>query len=145
MDESQGLMDLRPYIRMVEIVCSHTQTLLYRRLASPHPTPNLLYGCYHEISARTLFSNFLTDPTHKMIVDDANISLMDFAYLMACCLNTFIYKGRNRIYAKVYRPARFCRQLGHNQQLHGIVGRRVLANVSLTEANIHWQECMPSN
>lgn len=39
-------------------------------------------------------------------------------------------------------PARFCRQLGNNKQLSGIVDSRLLTEAILTKAKVYWRECM---
>lgn len=80
--------------------------------------------------------NFLTDLENKMIVDNSNISRMDFAYLVACLHIILIYKSKHHIYAWFYK------QLGYNHQFLEIVDLQLLANMSLIEENVLWRECM---
>lgn len=75
--------------------------------------PSHLFWCSDLIKFRPY--SILTDLASKTIVYDANISLMDFAYLVACRPSVLIYRSGYLIYAEVYRYARFCRKLGYNQ------------------------------
>lgn len=85
--------------------------------------------------------NFLTDSTSKTIVDDANISPKDFAYLLTCCPSVLIYRGGQHNHAEVYRLAHLCRYFGYKKQLPRIADSWLLPNTILIKANNHCREC----
>lgn len=86
--------------------------------------------------------NLLLNPSNREISDDTKASLPNFSYLVACLRSVLIFHSGHKIYAEVYRPARFGRQFGYHQHLPRVVASGPLKEVSLIEANSYWRECM---
>lgn len=86
--------------------------------------------------------NLVLDPSDCEIVDDTHASLADCSYLVSYWSSVLIYRSGQKIYAEVYRPARFGRQFGYHQYLPRVISPGALMQVPLIEANIHWRECM---
>lgn len=86
--------------------------------------------------------SFEEDPPEKTIIDDATMSQLDFACLVACRPNVLIYRYTLHVNSEVYHPSEFCLYLGYNQHLLRVFDSKVLEKVTLVDDNVYWRECM---